>query len=88
MKHADVTGHLNEITNLLESVVLPSPSEESWGENDLRLTKEWLKREREVCQMLEEYKKSGTEKCWDTHANIDFLREQDESITYQFGPVR
>ncbi|WP_338778772.1 DUF5344 family protein [Metabacillus sp. FJAT-52054] len=89
LKHADVVDQLNQISQTLEQLNLPLPSTELLGENKLRLTAEWIKRENEIHNMIEEYKRAVQKNIEDTRANIDYLREQDESITHlPMGPLK
>ncbi|KAB7705325.1 hypothetical protein F9802_14585 [Bacillus aerolatus] len=80
LDHSAVVEQLEKVKTALNNIVLPEPSVESLGQNELDYTTKWKEREANIHKNILQYIEVVTKNIEDTRANVDLLKEQDEAI--------
>ncbi|MGG3573626.1 YwqI/YxiC family protein [Bacillus gobiensis] len=80
LRHKEVISKLNEINQAVEGLSLRSPSASSLGDNKLDFTAKWLEREKNIHELVSQYKEAVQKNLEDTRDNVNTLKEQDQAI--------
>ncbi|KIL51169.1 YwqI/YxiC family protein [Jeotgalibacillus campisalis] len=80
LHHHTVIQALLDVERALADVTLTAPPVSSLGDNQLAFTHKWEEREQGIQELLEAYQQIVQKTIEDTKANVDLLKQQDESI--------
>jgi len=80
LKHNTVIQALLDVERALFDVKLSAPPVSSLGDNQMMFTHGWEQREGEIQDMFDTYQQVVKKTLDDTKANVDLLKEQDDSI--------
>lgn len=80
LDYETVIQTLEEIDRVIGKLSLPSLSPDTLGQNQLNFTTQWLLREETIHTLVTQYKEVVLKNVDDTKANVDLLKEQDETM--------